>query len=71
MDPAKMQTRNINVKTVWSPISVDDSPNIPANLFPKPVIAKYNPIILDAYLLGANLVIYDNTTGEKQSSPIV
>jgi hypothetical protein len=71
MDPARMHTININVKIAWSPKLLDYSPNIPANLFPKPVIAKYNPMIRDANRLGANLVIYDNTTGEKQSSPIV
>ena len=43
----------------------------PATFPPRPVSAKYNPIIKDAYLTGADLVTKDKDTGEEHNSPIV
>ena len=61
----------IPVKIVYSPKCSDFSPKIPATLPPRPVAAKYNPIIKEAYFTGANFVTNDNDTGEEHNSPIV
>jgi len=61
----------IPVNMAYSPKLSYFSPNIPATLPPRPVAAKYNPIINDAYFTGANFVTNDNDTGEEHNSPIV
>ncbi len=58
-------------KIEYSPNSADFSPKIPATLPPRPVAAKYTPIIKDAYLAGASFVINERETGDEDNSPIV
>ena len=70
-DPKATVNITIPVKIVYSPKCSDFSPNIPATLPPNPVAAKYNPIIRDAYLTGANFVTNDKDTGEEHNSPMV
>ena len=70
-NPNTTQKTAIPVKIVNSPKLTEASPSHPANLFPKPVIAKYTPIVNEAYFNGASLVIKDNATGEIHNSPIV
>ena len=69
--PKRIQKIAIPVKTLNSPNWEADSPNKPATLFPRPVVAKYSPIISDAYLAGASLVTNESDTGDKLNSPIV
>ncbi len=66
------------VQKIAIPVKIQNSPNSdafspikPATLFPKPVTAKYAPIIKADHLAGDNFVINDNATGEAHSSPIV
>ena len=55
--PNSTQKTAIPVKIVYSPSSEADSPKRPASLLPKPVIAKYTPIIIEPYFTGDNFVI--------------
>ena len=68
---AYYHTFDLPVKISNSPAVCAHSPKDAANLFPKPVHAKYVPIIIDAYLIGESLVIKAIAVGEVHNSPRV
>ena len=69
--PIIVQNMAIPVKIVNSPREEELSPRSPATLFPKPVQAKYAPIIKAIHLSGASLVMKERATGEAHNSPMV